>query len=73
MLYHILITAFFIIIGFLLIKSANQGYPPLMEIWQASLIRKIAGDRGLIIFYYICGISIMLMAIARLIYLSMNN
>jgi len=64
---NIFITTIFILIGILLIKAAKAGYSPLFENWQSKLINKVAGEKGTVIFYYITGIVIIIIAIMRLV------
>ncbi|HPZ09678.1 MAG TPA: hypothetical protein PL110_16370 [Candidatus Eremiobacteraeota bacterium] len=50
-----------------MIKAAKAGYSPLFENWQSKLINKVAGEKGTVIFYYITGIVIIIIAIMRLV------
>ena len=69
MVQNILLTALFIIIGFVIIKAAKESFAPLMEHWFAGLLRRLAGDKGVKVFYYIAGTVIILFGIIRLIYI----
>jgi hypothetical protein len=72
MVSNIFITSIFILIGLLLIKAVEQNYPPLFEIWLIKLLKRFAGEKGVIIFYYLTGIVIILIGIFRLLYGSLK-
>ena len=64
----IFISPVFISIGILLIIATNRNYPVLFDLWYIKLLKRIAGNNGVIVFYYIIAIIFIMAGTGRIIY-----